>query len=288
MGAVFLRELQSYFRSITGFIFLGLFLLFAGLVFTLANLWPPGSSDLRATLTFLNFIFIIAVPILTMRLLSEEARQKTDQLLLTSPVSVTGIVLGKYLAALVLFAAALAVTGIYPALVDTVGLVVPTEIFCTYLGVFLLGSSLIAVGLFVSSLTDNPVSAAFLTFGVLLFIWVVDWLIQALPRDRAAGVALAAAAAAAAGGFVYATTRHRWVALATGAAGLAAAAAVYALKPSAYDGLLVRVFRWFSLVARYNDFSQGVIAAGPVTYYLSFTATMLFLTVRIIDRRRWA
>lgn len=288
MGAVYLRELQSYFRAITGFIFLGLFLLFAGVIFTLSNLWPPGSSDFRSTLTFLNFIFIIAVPILTMRLLSEEARQKTDQLLLTSPVSVTGIVLGKYLAALTLFTAALAVTGVYPALVDTAGLVVPSEIFCTYLGVFLLGASLISVGLLVSSLTDNPVSAAFLSFGAILFIWVIDWLIQALPRERAAGAAFAGALVALAGLFVFATTRNRWVALATAAAGLAAAAATYALKPSAYDGLLVRVFLWFSLVARYHSFSQGVLAAGPVAYYVTFTATLIFLTVRVIDRRRWA
>ena len=90
MGAVFLRELRSYFQTTTGFIFLGLFLLFAGVIFTLSNLWPPGSSDFRSTLTFLNFIFIVAVPILTMRLLSEEARQKTDQLLLTCPVSARG------------------------------------------------------------------------------------------------------------------------------------------------------------------------------------------------------
>ena len=179
-------------------------------------------------------------------------------------------------------------TGVFPALADTAGLVVVSEIFCTYLGVFLLGAALVAVGLFVSSLTDNPVSAAFLTFGAILFIWVLDWIIPTLPRDRAAGAGFAALAAVLAGVFVYTTTKARWVALATGLAGLAAAALVYALKPAAYDGLVVHVFRWFSLVARYGTFSRGVLAPGPVVYYLSFIATLVFLTVRVIDKRRWA
>jgi ABC-2 type transport system permease protein len=288
MLAVFLREVQSYFQAITGFIFLGLFLLFAGIIFALANLWPPGSTDFRNTLTFLNFIFLVAVPILTMRLLSEEARQKTDQLLLTSPVSLTGIVAGKFLAALALFAAALAVTGIYPALLGTAGLVVRSEILTAYLGVFLLGASLISVGVFVSSLTDNPVSAALLTFGAILFIWAIDWLLQALPRDRLASLVFLLLLSVLAAVFVVTTTRNWWVALGVGAVAAAATAVSYALWPTAYDGLMVHVLIWFSLVARYGNFSRGVLAAGPILYYLSFVATFIFLTVRVIDKRRWA
>jgi ABC-2 type transport system permease protein len=287
MGAVFLRELRSHFQSITGFIFLGLFLLFAGIMFVLSNLLV-GSSDFRTTLTALTFVLIVAVPILTMRLLSEEARQKTDQLLLTSPVSLTGIVTGKYLAALALFGGALAVTGIFPAMADTAGLVVPSEIACTYLGVLLLGASFIAVGLFVSSLTENPVGAAFLTFGALVGFWILDWLIQALPRDRVAGLVFLALVSVLLGVFVFTSTKRWWVALAAAAATLGATGLVYGLAPSAFDGLIVRVLVWFSLIARYGSFSRGVLAAGPVVYFVSFIATFVFLTVRVIDRRRWA
>jgi len=288
MGAVFLREIQSYFQALTGFIFLGLFLFFAGIIFTLSNLWPPGSSDFRTTLTFLNFIFLVAVPILTMRLLSEESRQKTDQLLLTSPISLTGIVLGKYLAALALFTVALAVTGMFPAFIGTAGLVVRSELVCSYLGVFLLGASLISVGLFVSSLTDNQVSAAMLTFGAILLIWAIDWLIQALPRDRGAGLAFLSLLAILAAVFVFMTTRNVWVALAVGASALGGTALFWALRPAGFDGLIAHVLLWFSLVARYGSFSRGVLAVGPVLYYVSFCATFVFLTVRVIDRRRWA
>jgi ABC-2 type transport system permease protein len=288
MGAVLLREIQSYFQAITGFIFLGMFLLFAGIIFALSNLWPPGSSDFRTTLSFLNFIFLVAVPVLTMRLLSEESRQKTDQLLLTSPISLTAIVLGKYLAALALFLAALLVTTIFPAMVSTAGLVVASELLCAYIGVFLLGASLIAVGLFVSSLTDNQVSAALLTFGAILLIWVMDWVVQALPRDPVASFAFLVVASVLAAVFVFLTTRNLWVALAVGVLALAATFVSYLLWPGSFDGLLVHVVVWFSLVARYNNFSRGVLAVGPVLYYVSFAATFLFLTVRVIDRRRWA
>jgi ABC-2 type transport system permease protein len=287
MGAVFLREIRSYFQAMTGFIFLGLFLLFAGLLFVLSNLLP-GSSDLRTTLTALTFILIVAVPILTMRLLSEERRQKTDQLLLTCPVSITGIVMGKYLAALALFAAGLAVTGVFPALVDRAGLVVPSEIACTYLGVFLLGASFIALGLYVSSLTENPVGAAFLTFGAIVFFWLLDWLIQALPRDRVAGLVFLGAVSVLLAIFVGTSTRNWWIALAVGAVALGATALGYGLKPVLFDGLVVRVLVWFSLISRYGNFSRGVLAASPVLYFISFSAVFVFLTVRVIDRRRWA
>jgi ABC-2 type transport system permease protein len=288
MGAVFLREVQSYFQGITGYIFLGLFLLFAGLVFAVANLWPPGSSDFRSTLSILTFIFIVAVPVLTMRLLSEETRQKTDQLLLTSPAPLSGIVLGKYFAALALFSAALAVTGVFPALLDMVGLVVPSELFTAYLGVFLMGAAMISIGTFVSSLTDNQVSAALFTFGAILFTWIINWLQQALPSDRISGVVFAALLAAAAGAFVFSATRAWWVAAAVGAAGLGATGLVYLLAAPAFDGLIVRVLRWFSLLGRYQVFASGVLAVGPVLYYLCFTATFLFFTVRVIEKRRWA
>ena len=287
MIAVYVRELRAYFQAITGFFFLGLFLLFAGIVFTLANLWPPGTADFRTTLTFLNLVFLIVVPVLTMRLISEEARQKTDQLLLTSPIPLTAVVVGKYLAALTLFTGALAVTGIFPALLGTAGLVVRSELMCAYLGVFLLGASLIAVGIFVSSLTDNQVSAALLTFGAILLIWALDWLIQALPRDRVAGVVFLIILCLLAALFVFITTRNWWITVAVAIVTLTATGIAYAVQASAFDGLMVNILLWFSLIARYGSFARGVLAVGPVFYYLSFSAIFVFLTVRVIDKRRW-
>jgi ABC-2 type transport system permease protein len=165
---------------------------------------------------------------------------------------------------------------------------VRSEIVCAYIGVFLLGASLISVGLLVSSLTDNPVSAALLTFGAILFIWALDWLVQALPRDRAAGLVFLCLLSLLAALFVYTTTRNWWITLAVGAVTLGATGIVYGLQPSVFDGLMVRILLWFSLVARYGNFGRGVLAVGQVLYYISFSATFIFLTVRVIDKRRWA
>ena len=147
---------------------------------------------------------------------------------------------------------------------------------------------MISIGTFVSSLTDNQVSAALFTFGAILFTWIINWLQQALPSDRVSGVVFAALLAAAAGGFVFSATRAWWVGAAVGAGGLAATGLVYLLAASAFDGLIVRVLRWFSLLGRYQVFASGVLAVGPILYYLCFTATFLFFTVRVIEKRRWA
>jgi len=132
------------------------------------------------------------------------------------------------------------------------------------------------------------VSAALLTFGALLLLWAVDWILQAMPRDRVASLAFLAVLSVLAAVFVFLTTRNVWVTLAVGVVALGATAVSYALWAPAFDGLLVHLLLWFSLVARYGNFSRGVLAVGPILYYLSFCATFVFLTVRVIDKRRWA
>ena len=287
MIAVFVRELRSYFQSVTGFMFMGFFLLMTGIFFTLSNLVGAGSSDFRTTLGNIIFTFLVTVPILTMRLLSEEQRQKTDQLLLTRPVSLIGIVLGKYLAAIVLFLATLLVTVLYPFLLDRVGLVVVSEVFGGYLGVFLLGCSFIAVGLFVSSLTDNQVIAAVATFSVLLVTWIIDWLQQGMPSDRTSGVVFAALIALAVALYVYFNIKSLALAVAVAAVGAAAVGTVYLAAPASYDGLIVKFLKWFSLLARNDGLQQGILAVGPVVYYLCFATAFVFLTIRVIEKRRW-
>jgi ABC-2 type transport system permease protein len=287
MVAILVRELRSYFHSITGFIFMGFFLLLSGIFFTLSNLMGNGNSDFRITLANISFIFLITIPILTMRLLSEESRQKTDQVLLTRPVSLLSIVLGKYLAALVLFVLTLLVTVLYPILLDVVGLIVVSEVFGSYLGVFFLGCSFIAVGLFISSLTDNQVIAAVATFSVLLVTWIIDWLQKGLPSDRASGIAFAALAVIAIALYLYLNIRNILISVAAVVAGGVIVAAVYAASPSSYDGLIVRILKWISLLGRNQEFQRGILSMGAIVYYLCFSVAFLFLTIRVIEKRRW-
>ena len=236
----------------------------------------------------ITFIFLIVVPVLTMRLISEETKQKTDQLLLTSPLSLTKMVLGKYLAAVGVFLLTLLVTALYPVLLSFFGPVAVWEILGGYIGFFLLGSSFIAVGLFVSSLTDNQVIAAIVTFVSLLFMWLIDWIQQGVPVDRASGIVFAGLLVIGAAIFVYFTTRTIIVSIAVFTVGSGIVTGMYFLNPIVFEGLIVRVLDWFSLLARYGDFSMGVLSISPIVYYVTFCAIFVFLTIRMIEKRRWS
>jgi len=287
MLAIMKREFKAYFSSPTGFVFMGFFLLLTGFFFVMSNVLQA-SPDYNAVLGSITFIFLIVVPVLTMRLISEETKQKTDQLLLTSPLSLTKMVLGKYLAAVGVFLLTLLVTAIYPVLLSFFGSVAVWEILGGYIGFFLLGSSFIAVGLFVSSLTDNQVIAAIVTFVSLLFMWLIDWIQQGIPVDRVSGIVFAGLLVIGAAVFVYFTTRTIYVSIAVFTVGSGVVTGMHFLNPIVFEGLIVRVLDWFSLLARYGDFAMGVLSISPIVYYVTFSAIFVFLTIRMIEKRRWS
>ncbi len=287
MWAVFKKELQSYFKSLTGYMFMGFFLLVSGILFTIINLYPanPLYNNVLQTITF---IFLLVVPILTMRLMAEETKQKTDQLLLTSPLPITSIILGKYLAALAVFLLTLIVTIIYPIILSSMGEIFVPQIIGGYVGFFLLGASLISVGLFVSTLTENQVIAAVVSFCTLLAIWILDSLIPGLPKERVAGVIFAVFLAIIVALIVYFTTKSWLAALGAFIVGGAAVGIGYLVKPEIYDGFISKVLTWFSLLARYQDFNLGILSLGPIVYYITFSAAFVFLSIRMIEKRRWS
>lgn len=288
MLAVYKRELRAYFTSSTGFIFMGFFLLISGFFYAMTNIFGA-SSNYTVVLGNITFIFLIVVPILTMRLMPDDKRLRTDQLLYTSPLSISGIVLGKYFAAVTVFVLTLLVTCLYPIIMSFFGNIAVWEIVGAYIGFLLLGSCFIAIGLFVSSLTDNQVIAAVITFSALLFVWIIDWVAQGLPTDRASGIIFAAILALAAGAFVYYNTRNIYVGIAITLVGAAIIVAAYFLADKYFfDGFIVRVFEWFSLLKRYEEFQMGVLSLSPIVYYITFAAAFNFLTIRVIEKRRWS
>jgi len=288
MLAVYKRELRAYFTSSTGFIFMGFFLLISGFFYAMTNIFGA-SPNYTVVLGNITFIFLIVVPILTMRLMPDDKRLRTDQLLYTSPLSISGIVLGKYFAAVTVFVLTLLVTCLYPIIMSFFGNIAVWEIVGAYIGFLLLGSCFIAIGLFVSSLTDNQVIAAVITFSALLFVWIIDWVAQGLPTDRASGIIFAAILALAAGAFVYYNTRNIYVGIAITLVGAAIIVAAYFLADKYFfDGFIVRVFEWFSLLKRYEEFQMGVLSLSPIVYYITFAAAFNFLTIRVIEKRRWS
>ncbi|BCS80197.1 ABC transporter permease [Anaerocellum diazotrophicum] len=287
MSAVLKKELKIYFSTPTGYIFMGFFLLISGFFFAVSNLFSA-SPNYTSVLGNITFIFLVVVPVLTMRLLSEEARTKTDQLLLTSPLKLTEIVLGKYLAAVGVFVLTIAITILYPVILSFYGDVPFGETVGAYIGFFLLGCAFISVGLFISSLTENQFVAAVVTFAALLLTWVIDWLESALPTDRTAGFVFVLILVGLIAGWLYMTLRNIIISAISGLIGAGVFIAVYILKPDFYDNAIVRFFKWFSLLSRYQKFTNGLLDLSSIVYYLSFIFVFIFLTIRVLEKRRWS
>ncbi len=289
MWVIFWRELKSYFDSSVAYIFMGFFLLVAGAFFAVNNILGA-NPDFKTVLGSLLFIFLFIVPILTMRLLSEDRRSKTDQMLITSPIGIVGIVLGKYLAALGVFLITIAITFAYPLIMSfhVVDSLAFAEIVGGYLGFFLLGASFIAIGLFISSLTENPVVAALATFGALLVTWVLDWVQPGLPKDQLSGLVFIAVATLGLFLLVHSVLRSAPITILLVILAIAGIVASYLLISDWYKGVIVRAVGWFSPIRRFQDFGLGVLSLSPIAYYLSFSAVFVFLTIRVIEKRRWS
>ena len=284
MLAVYRREMTAYFVTPIGYVFVGFFLLVSGFIVS-SQIFLTGNPAFTDVLSGLTFVFLIVVPVLTMRLFSEERKQRTDVLIFTNPVRPVSIVFGKYLAAESIFVVTLIITGVYPFLMSFHGSLAGWEIFGSYVGFFFLGSCFIAVGLLISSLTENQVSAAVATFVILLLLWLAGTVQQGLPTGVGSGILFALILSAAAGAYAYYTQRVLLVGVLVGVAGCVVTAVAFIVDRGMFEGLIVRVFQWFSLLDRFEQFGLGVLDLRPIVFYLSFSALLLFFTVRTIEGR---
>ena len=173
MGAIYRREMNSFFSSSIAYVFLSVFFLFSGYFF-LAGTLMSATTDMSEMFSALFLIVLILIPVLTMKLISEEKKQKTDQGLLTAPVSLWGIVLGKYFAALTLYTIGLCITLVYALILSYFGTVMWGIVISNFLAMFLLGAAFIAVGIFISSLTENQITAAAASFLVFIVLYLID------------------------------------------------------------------------------------------------------------------
>ena len=287
MTAVYKKELKSYFLTPGAYIFMGAFLFIAGLFFSLQNIFT-GNSDVSGFLNNLIFIFLLVVPILTMRLFTEEKRQHTDILLLSSPVSITGIVLGKYMAAVTVFLLTLIITMLYPLLLSFHGTMDWAQIWGTYVGFFFLGSAFIAIGTFMSEVAESQTTAAILTFCGLLASWVIDYVRAFVPMSSISGVLfilLLAGTAIA----VFQSKAQDWrISGVAAAVTLIVVLLLYLFTPDTLYGLISKSIAWFSLTSRFQRFSMGILKLDAVVYYMSFSAFFLYAAGSRIENRRWS
>jgi len=286
MFAVFKRELRAYFQTPMGFIYMGLFLLLTGIYFTFGNILS-GSSFFTNFLGSILFTYLFAIPLLTMRLFSEEKRQKTDQLLLTNPVSITGIVCGKFFAAAAVYIVTLLFTVLYAIVIAVYGDLQVWETFGSYIGIIFLGMCYISLGIFISAGTENQVTAALISFFALMFIWLIDSMVQMIPSDARTGIISAAVLLGAVLLFLFINTKNWIIVLVAAVLGAFVIAGFYFFNPGIYYGFIQKLLGWFSLNRRYNAFTMGILKFDALVYYISFSCFFLFLTVRKIEKRRW-
>ncbi len=254
MFAIYKKELRSYFINPVGYVYVGVFLAISALICCYTTLHSK-TYDTSTYFTFMIFALVVLIPLLTMRLFSEEKKQRTEQMLLTGPVTLTGMVLGKFFAAFTLYIGTLLVSCVnffplYSIASDERAAIlqgggseyeanliigpVTGQIFGRLIGIILIGAAFIAIGTFISSFTESQLSAAVVTITVILVMVIL--------------------------GFVN----------------------------SYIDSYPVRfVIDWISVLSRFGNFSYGMFDFSALLYYISICSVFLFLTVRVYDRRRW-
>ncbi len=294
MSAIFKKEIRTYFTTLTGYIFLGFFVAVMGIYFMINNIGDGSALNVNyiGTLTYSASTFWILIPVLTMRLFAEEAKQRTDQLLFTSPVRVSDIVLGKFFAAGALFLTGVIITCIFPAVLSRYADIGMARTLNALFGYVLMGLALISVGIFISVLTDNQIIAAVVTFAAVFVMFNIDSIVAQMPVSAEASLIFVIILLIIALIIIYNITKSLLAAVILGIAGVLAAALTYYLSYNMglglYDGLISKFFKWFSVTSRYENFYAGVFSLADTVYYLSLSFVFLYLTVNVIEKRRWA
>lgn len=286
MLAIYKRELKSYLTSMVGYLFMFFVLLIAGIYFSAYQL-SAAYPKFEYTLNAMTFVFLIAVPILTMRVLAEERKQKTDQLLLTSPVSVSGIVMGKYLALVTIYAIPIAVLATYPLIMSKFGTVAFGSAYTALLGFFLLGSANIAIGVFFSAITESQVIAAVLTFVFLFAFYMMNGISSFFSQTSMSTAVAFGLLIVAIAIIIYTMIKNVLISAVIGVVGEIALVIVYVIKSSIFQGGIQKVLNVFNLSGHYENFTNGVFDVTGIVYFISVIAICLFLTMQSIQKRRW-
>ena len=287
MFAIYKKELKNYFINMTGYIFIGFMLAVTGIFTTLINLISTYPS-FENVLSNITIVFLLIIPILTMRSVAEERHSKTDQLLYSLPVSVTQIVLAKYLAMFTVFLIPVGIIGLYPLILSIFGTVYLGTAYGALLGFTLLGGALIAVGMFMSSLTESQVIAAVTSLGVIFAMYLMSAIASLIPAGAMASLVAFAVVVLIFAGVVYSLTKNSTVAGITAAAGAFILAGIYFINSSIFDGLFANVLNWLSVFDRFSTFTTGLFDLTSVVYYVSLIILFVFGTVQSVEKRRWS
>lgn len=233
MTAILKRELVAFFKNPIGYFVLMIYALLSAIAFTIFVVWQNTSYLGTYFGMWLFIVDMVVIAIMSMRFFSEEKKNKTDQLLLTSPISLYSLVIGKFLGAYTILLSCTALNIIYIVIIDAFGVIDYGALITNVLGTVLILAAMISIGIFISSLTENPIAAAAGSFAVLFLLMIIDFFAIFMPA---------------------------W---------------------------LAKAMLHLNIYSQYEDFTNGVISLPPIIYYISVTVIFLFLTVKVIEKRRW-
>ena len=286
MTAIYKKELKGYLTSMIGYVFIFFILLLAGIYFTAYNI-QGAYPVFGITLNAITFVFLILVPILTMKVIAEERKQKTDQMLLTAPVSVIKIVMGKYLALISVYMVPILVICCYPLIMSKYGEISFSMAYTAILGFAFLGFAQIAMGVFLSSVTENPVIAAVLTFVVLFVCYMINGLKTLVPDTSMASLGIYILLIAVLTLMIYTMIQNVWISAVIGIVGEAALIVAYIVKSTMFEGSIQKFLGIFDIASHFDNFTNGILDIQGIVYFLSVIIIFIFLTVQSITKRRW-
>lgn len=286
MIAVLKHELSNYFHSLTAYIFGAFLLVFVGIGALMYNI-QSAVANFEYVLGFVSLVFVLIVPILTMRVIAEERKQKTDQLLYSLPITTTQVVLGKFGALLAVYFVPICLICIYPMVFAQYGEVYLLTSYGSIFAFFVMGAALIAMGMFISSLTENQGFAAGIGVAVILFNYYSVSLAEYV-SSTALGSAIVLCVLFMILGLVMShLTRNEIFSYAVSLVMIAAVCVTYFFDSTKFEGLVPKIMTELSLFERFYTFINGVFDMTAIVYYVTVILFFLFLTVQSLEKRRY-
>lgn len=286
MLAVFRHELKMHFNSLTAYVF-GAFLLFFIGIYTMIYNLKSAIANFEYVLASVCLVFIVLIPILTMRTITEERKQKTDQLLYSLPLTMSQIIVGKYLALLVVFAIPLVIVCMYPLILSRFGDVYLPIAYGSIIAFFFLGAALIAIGMFISSLTESQSMAAGICFVVMILNYYIVSLTDYASSSELGSFIFMLIMVLLLGLIVRILTKSNVAAVSFSLLTCLVLTVIFLLASESFSGLMPSIMEKISLFERFYVFVNGVFDLTNIVYFLTVIVFFLFLCVLSMDKRRY-
>lgn len=286
MAAVFKHELKAYMHSFVTYLFCSFLLIFTGIGAMLYNI-QSAVANFEYVLQFICIVTVVIIPILTMRIIADEKRQRTDKLLYSLPISTSDIVIGKYLAVLTVFLIPICIIAIYPLIFARFGDVYLPASYGALFAFFLMGAAMIAIGIFVSSLTENQGIAAGIAIPLLLFNYFSVSLADYVSSSALGSAIVLMIIAALLSFVIFHFTKNDNIACAVFIICVLGIGISYYLKSDLYTGLVPKIMSALSLFSRFGTFVSGVFDITSVVFYLTAAVFFIFLSVQSLEKRRY-